>query len=201
MLTAVYGGSFDPPHAGHLRAASLAVKEPGADRIFIIPAAVSPFKKRRRGQPTDAGRLELCRLAFSGIPGAEVRDDEMRRGGTSYTVDTLEALKNEYPDDTFFLVIGSDQLISFRKWHEWRRILSISPLFAVLRDAGDLEAALAEARAIEDETGSRVTLYTEDPLVVSSTCVRDGTADAGLPEAAEEYIKKHRLYPKRRAKK
>ena len=116
MKTAVYGGTFNPPHRGHESVARLLNGTVRPDRILIIPAAIPPLKSVAANSPSAGERMKLCHLAFDNIPGCEVSDIEIAREGTSYTVDTLEELRRLMPDDELFLVVGSDQLLAFRKW-------------------------------------------------------------------------------------
>ena len=119
MKTAIYGGSFNPPHLGHADAAMAVYEELSPDRFFIIPDNVPPHKKLAEGSPDGESRLELCRLNFAGIPGAEVLDIELLREGKSYTADTVEQILGQYPEDELYLVLGTDMLLSFEHWYKF----------------------------------------------------------------------------------
>ena len=103
MKIAMFGGSFNPPHLGHVEAARSVVDCVKPDRLLIMPTFVSPHKVMADDTPTPEVRAELCRIAFAGIPEAEVSDLEMRREGKSYTADTLAQLKEMYPNDDLVL--------------------------------------------------------------------------------------------------
>ena len=136
MRIAVFGGSFNPPHIGHVKAAVAAKKALGADRLIVIPTAVSPHKPQPEGSPSARARLEMTRLAFAGFEGVEVSDMELRRGGRSYTVDTLEELSLAFKGAELVLLMGTDMLLGFdRIWRGYERILELSSLGVFSRDA------------------------------------------------------------------
>jgi nicotinate-nucleotide adenylyltransferase len=113
----IYGGTYNPPHIGHLRAAEYAIDALKLDRLLLIPTGVSPHKEMAAGA-TSADRLELLRLSAAGIEKAEVSDIEIRREGRSYTVDTLRQIRTEHPDSRLFLLMGTDMFTSFLTWRE-----------------------------------------------------------------------------------
>ena len=117
MKLGIYGGSFDPVHLGHLLVAQAAVEELALDRIFFIPAAQSPFKP---AHTLEAGslRLRFLRLALAGNVRAEVDDEEIRRGGVSYTVDTLRNFAERFPGAKLYYLIGADNVAKLNEWRE-----------------------------------------------------------------------------------
>ena len=120
----LFGGSFDPPHLGHLLVAEAAREEVGLSRLFLIPAAQSPFKPDR--QPTEPEtRLRLLRLAFAGREWCEVDDQEVRRGGVSYTVDTARAYARRFPGAELFYLVGADHVPHLPKWREAADLASL----------------------------------------------------------------------------
>lgn len=190
MRLGVFGGSFDPPHVGHLLAASDAVEALALDRLLFVPAAVSPFKHGVTATPP-ADRLAMVRLLAGEDPRFEVDPIEIDRAGLSYTVDTLAALAARHPDATLYLLVGEDVLPTFAQWREHARILSLARLAVVRR--GDAEVAAA---------GDGVPPHVPLPprrVDVSSTEVRD-RARAGrplrgfVPDAVAAYIERARLY-------
>lgn len=133
MNIGVFGGSFDPPHRGHLRIAREFVSIASLDKAFIIPALIPPHKKGSRFF-SPGERMRMCELTFSD-PVFEISDIEIRREGKkSYTVDTLTALRESYPDDEFYLCIGSDMLMTFHTWYRYKTILSMCSIIAFMRD-------------------------------------------------------------------
>lgn len=173
MRTAVFGGSFNPPHIGHVRAAVAAKNALGADRLIVIPTGVSPHKPQPEGSPSAQARLEMTRLAFEGYDGVEVSDMELCREGKSYTVDTLEELSRNCRGAELFLLMGTDMLLGFdRIWYGYERILALSSLGVFSRDAA-LDTELEEkCRQLEESCGARIELLPIEPLSVSSTEIR-----------------------------
>ena len=155
MKTGIYGGTFDPPHTGHIRAASAAVTMLGLDRLIVIPALIPPHKNLRKCSCTPEDRLRMTRLAFDGVPCAEVSDIEIRRGGVSFTADTVAALKKEYPDDDFYLLMGTDMFLSIESWHDFESIVK-NVTFAVFpRREGDFERIDGFAAYMREKYGAR----------------------------------------------
>ena len=114
MKTAIYGGSFNPPHLGHVSAVATVLSDLAPDRLLNIPDCIAPHKAMAENTPSAEHRLEMCRLAFGDIPGAEISDMEIRREGKSYTATTVEELRELYPEDEICLVMGTDMFLSFR---------------------------------------------------------------------------------------
>ena len=123
MRIALYGGSFNPPHLGHAEAAYTVYEELKPDKLLIIPDNIPPHKEMEEGCPSAEERLELCRLAFAEIPGAEVSDIEVRREGRSYTADTVELLRAQYPEAELILVMGTDMLLCFEDWYRFEYLI------------------------------------------------------------------------------
>ena len=117
MKIGVYGGSFNPPHLGHVRAAQACKRALGLDCVLVIPASIPPHKQMASGSATAMERLKLTQLAFSQLPGFEVLDMELRREGKSYTVDTIRALKEQYKQSDLYLMMGTDMFLSFQDWY------------------------------------------------------------------------------------
>lgn len=173
MRIAVYGGSFNPPHPAHVRAARLAYAALAPDKLLVIPAADPPHKALAAGSPTPEERFELTKLAFRDFPEAEISDVELRRGGESYTSDTVEELAREYPGAELWLVIGTDMLTSFERWHEFRSILAGAALAVLPRNEGELPEIERCAARFEALYGARVRIIDAAPLPMSSSEMRD----------------------------
>lgn len=173
MRIAVYGGSFNPPHPAHVRAARLAYAALAPDKLLVIPAADPPHKALAAGSPTPEERFELTKLAFRDFPEAETSDVELRRGGESYTSDTVEELAREYPGAELWLVIGTDMLTSFERWHEFRSILAGAALAVLPRNEGELPEIERCAARFEALYGARVRIIDAAPLPMSSSEMRD----------------------------
>ena len=173
MRIAVYGGSFNPPHPAHVRAARLAYEALQPDKLLIIPAADPPHKQLAEGSPDPQERFELTRIAFRGFPEAEVSDMELVRGGESYTSDTVAELASEYPGAEIFFVIGTDMLTSFERWHNFRDILALSALAVLPRDEGDMPEIERCSRRFEELYGARIRVIDVAPLPMSSSEMRE----------------------------
>ena len=145
MRIAVYGGSYNPPHRGHIEAARTVVRELRPDLFLIVPANIPPHKALAEDSPTGEQRLALCRLAFAEIPQAQISDIELRREGKSYTYDTVSQLREEYPGAELCLVIGTDMLLSFAEWYRFRFLLENCTLAVLERTEDDGEALRAAA--------------------------------------------------------
>ena len=198
MRIAIYGGSFNPPHLGHVAAASAAMEALKPDRLLIIPTNTPPHKALEENSPSPAERLKLCRLAFGDIPGAEVSDMEIRRKGKSYSADTVAALQKEYPGAEICLVMGTDMFLTFRYWNRWQAILEACTLAVMSREEDDREAIARFKAELETENGARVLLIPHRPLPMSSTEIRErlrhrrGAEE--LPGAVYERVIRKKLY-------
>jgi nicotinate-nucleotide adenylyltransferase len=128
----LFGGAFDPPHDAHVALARAALDELALDRLHVVPTGDAWHKSRPLSPAAD--RLAMCRLAFAGLPGVVVDDRELRRAGPTYTVDTLTALRADYPGAELFLQIGADQALAFHGWRRARDIIDIATVSIAVRD-------------------------------------------------------------------
>ena len=190
MRLGIFGGSFDPPHVGHLLVAQDALDRLALDRLIVVPAAIQPLKGGDAA-PASA-RLEMARLTFSGDSRFEVSSLELDRGGVSFTVDTLEEVARRHPAAERFLLLGADVLSSFAQWRQPERVLALArPV--VLARAGTpvtLPEAFDATRLLSLDTRR---------VDVSSTeirgRVRDGRSIRGfVTEAVAALIERDRLY-------
>lgn len=174
MRTAVFGGSFNPVHNGHIGLARELTKKASLDRVIVMPTYISPFKKNDGGFVADGrDRLEMCRLAFEGMSFVTVSDYELAKGGISYSVDTVEYLHAIYPDDELFFIMGSDMLLSFDKWRSYERILSLCTVIAASRiNENEDYPALAETAEKLSRKGS-VRVEKISAFEVSSSLIRE----------------------------
>lgn len=195
----LFGGTFNPPHVGHLRLCELAADAAALDMVIIMPASVPPHKEAP-DLASGEDRLALCRLTFRD-PRFVVSDMELRREGKSYTVDTMHTLRDSYPEDELFLIIGSDMLLSFDRWHKAEEILSLCSLLVLSREAEISPQMLRDyatgTLGLTEGEGFRI--LETDPLELSSTMIRARIAkgeDAAslLTEDACAYIKEKGLY-------
>jgi nicotinate-nucleotide adenylyltransferase len=185
VAVGLVGGAFDPPHDGHVALARAAVEQLGLERLLVLVAA-DPGHKEVAGPP--AARLELARLAFSDVPGAEVELDPHAR-----TVDLLEARRFDDP----VLVLGADELVGFSRWKRPERVLELARL-AVAKRPGVPDERMREAYERLSAPG-RITYFDLEPFPVSSTLVRERVArgepiDDLVPPAVAEAVARLGLY-------
>ena len=173
MRIAIYGGSFNPPHIGHAEAARAACEALKPDKFLIIPASTPPHKELEKNSPTPEQRLEFCRLAFADIPGVEVSDMELRREGKSYTADTVDALRREYPGAEICIVMGTDMFLSFKTWYRWQYMLDCCTLAVLSREDFDRREIERFREELERENDARVIVIPHTPLPMSSTEIRE----------------------------
>ncbi len=135
MKIGLYGGSFDPVHLGHLLVAQAAREELGLDRLYFIAVAQSPFKTNADLAPGPV-RLQLLRLALAGKNDCEVDDQEIRRGGVSYTVETLRDYARRFPKAELFYIIGADNAAKLNQWREPKELAAVAQFVAIPRPGG-----------------------------------------------------------------
>lgn len=184
MRLGLFGGTFDPPHIGHLLVASDACEQLGLDRLVFIPNAVQPLKRGRR-PASPADRLAMVRLTCQGDARLAIDSIEVDRGGLSFTVDTLRAYRERHPDAALFLLVGEDAAQTLPSWREPAVILELAELVVMTR---------GEERG--GPTGRRLHTRRVD---ISATEIRDrvraGRSIRGwVRDEVAQYIEQHRLY-------
>jgi nicotinate-nucleotide adenylyltransferase len=190
----VFGGSFNPPHLGHLRAALAFHAAMALDETLIVPAGEPPLREALQGAAA-ADRLALCEATFGGCAGLRVSGMELQRPGKSYTVRTLRRLRCERPEAKLFLLVGSDQLARFERWHAWREILRLCTVCSLARGAAAAQLPPALAKA-----GARTEILDGfAPLEISATKLRAALAagedvSAWLAPQALRIINERGLY-------
>ena len=198
MKIGIYGGSFNPPHLGHVKAAATVWEKLEPDRFLIIPTNIPPHKDIAEGSPSPEQRMELCRLAFQDIPGVELSDMEIKREGRSYSADTVSILREKYPEDELYLVIGSDMFLSFCQWYKFQYLLENCVLTVLSREEDDRRELEGFKAEMEEKYSARVLLLSHEPLPMSSEDVRDrlrlGLGSDMLPDAVYAEIIRKRYY-------
>lgn len=200
--TALFGGSFDPVHLGHVNVVKSLVEQiPDLDRVIIMPAFVNPFKKDSGPHAQAEQRIEMCRLAFGDIPLCQVSDYEIKQGGLSYTILTLEYLHSIYPDERLILTVGSDSLQSLPRWFRAEDILKLADIAAVSRSEEDSRKINSFSDSISDMGGS-VEIISSKPFEISSTEIRkkilnNNEISCYIPENVVEYILCKKIYKRR----
>ena len=197
----IYGGSFNPPHLGHVLAAKKTRELLGLDQIIFVPAAIPPHKAVADGSPNGQIRYELTKLAITGEEGMSVSRIELDRTGPSYTVDTLRELRECYGQDELYLLMGTDMFLSFPDWRGPGEIASMAKIVCMARTQADaaLTAQLqAQAAVIECAFGTAPIVPQNDCLEISSTQMRRllffGIADELLHPAVLGRIERDGLY-------
>ena len=203
MRLGIFGGSFDPPHIGHLLAAVDAFESLALDKLFFVPAAVQPLKV---GRPSAAAhqRLAMVRLLVGADPRFAVDSVEIERAGLSYTVDTLETFAQRFPSAERFFLVGEDAMTAFGAWRDPEQILRLAKLAILRRQGGvaEAEGGHRELGAAADPEGRLPagTIALPTRLVdVSSTEIRErirkGKSIHGfVPESVAAFIETERLY-------
>jgi nicotinate-nucleotide adenylyltransferase len=193
----ILGGTFNPPHLGHLICAQEAYLQLGLDRMMLIPARIPPHKAVDE-EPGPEHRLELCRLAVDGDEERfEVCDLEVLRDGPSYTVDTLEELHSRAPEQELFLIVGGDIAAGLPKWHEPERVLSLATLAVAERRGTSRDAVLDALRTLRG--GEEARFFEMPTIAVSSTMLRQRVRAGDsiryyVPDEVVHYIARHHLY-------
>lgn len=189
----ILGGTFDPIHLGHLVLAEQVKEKLQLERVIFIPCASPPHKTKRKHSPAQ-NRFQMTKLALDGNPGFTISDMELKRGGISYTIDTLRELKKTYPNSEMYFLTGSDVLKEIRTWKDLEQIYKLAKMVIAIRpgfDDFDPHDHFAQKSIIVPITG----------VDVSSTQIRE-RVKKGLsikylvPPKVEEYIKNKNLYQK-----
>jgi nicotinate-nucleotide adenylyltransferase len=196
----IFGGTFDPPHVGHLLAASDAIEHLVLDRLIFVPAAVQPLKASR-STALAADRLEMVQLTVGDDPRLETDSVELDREGLSYTVDTLREFARRHPSAERYFLVGADVLSSFAQWRDPKIVLELATL-AVLTRRSEGETSTGPARAsseMDADIARRSTVVPTRRIDVSSTEIRErvrtGRSIHGfVTDAVAGYISSHGLY-------
>lgn len=198
MRVGIYGGTFGPVHNGHVAAAKLFMEQMRLDYLLVIPAALPPHKQLDAGD-NPIHRLHMCELAFADMDGIVVSDMEIRRGGLSYTVDTLRELSR--PGRRLLLLCGTDMVLSFDKWHEYREILKLCYPVYMRRESDKMLDNLIVNKLTQyyKESGKMFRRLTGDPIEISSTEIRKRVREGKdisdmVPPLVESYIRNNKLY-------
>ena len=194
----IYGGTFSPPHNGHIAAAKAFMEQMWLDFLYVIPAATPPHKEME--YPVSAkDRLAMCRLAFEGMEGIYVSDLEINRGGKSYTVDTLRELSGE--DRRLFLLCGTDMMLTLDQWKSPEEIFRLCYPVYIRRDNDrSLDQVIIDKIAqYQRDYGKVVRRIVTDPIELSSGQVRKMMVEGAdisslIPSKVENYIKDNHLY-------
>ena len=198
LRVGIYGGTFAPVHVGHLAAAKAFMEQMKLDYLFVIPAYLPPHKQVDSSD-NPLYRLKMCELAFEGIDGVVISDVEIRRGGKSYTYDTLKEL--ERADTRLFLLCGTDMVLSFDRWYRFEDILKMCYPVYVRRENDPLltKRVIAKIGEYYDRYGVMFRRIVTDPIDLSSTQIRQRVKEGKdistlVPPGVARFIAEHGLY-------
>ena len=194
----VYGGSFDPPHQAHVALAQAAIDQLALDELRIFPTGHAWHKSRPLSPAAD--RLAMARLAFAPLARVRVDERELQRAGPTYTVDTLEALRAEFPTAQLYLVIGADQVAALTSWHRWADIAGLATICAAQRASPLPDPRSLQSGAAAPAEAAVPTRTIQFPLMpISATDIRRRVAQGRditdlVPPDVARYIATHHLY-------
>jgi len=205
---ALFGGTFDPVHYGHLRCADEAREKLNLEKLYLLPSACPPHRTTPRASVEQ--RLEMLRLALAEFPLLEIDDRETRRSGPSYMVDTLEELRTEFPQRPLFLLIGQDASNHLHGWFQWQRLFELTHIVILTRPGAKAEYRQDLAKQIErrlvpgvrdllDSKAGGILNMEVTSIDVSATTIQSiirlGRSPAAmLPDAVLDYINENHLY-------
>ena len=192
MKIGIFGGTFNPPHMGHIEAAKSAIKLAGLDRLILVPSNIPPHKILPENTANNEQRLLMTHMAAEEI-GCEVSAIELMREGKSYTKDTIAFLAAKYPNDSLYFIMGTDMLRTFENWYCPDEILKHCTLLALCRNEAERENMLVYKANIEKNLGGNVIVVENDVLEVSSTDIRTKNSNL-IPQSIADYIDKMGLY-------
>lgn len=205
MRIGFMGGTFSPPHLGHLHSAKIFIEEMNLDKLIIIPAKVSPFKVNVESTASEKDRFEMARLCFLPLEtkncSLEVSDIEISRNETSYTIDTINALLELYPKSELIMFVGSDMFLSLERWKNSDDIFRKCHIYTRCREENEIESMLETLEKYREKFGAKVTFSNDKEIIVSSTDVRQAlktknfeTCQNLLTDDVLRYIIKGGLY-------
>lgn len=198
MKLLLFGGTFDPPHNGHVALLRHAIEAVQPDKIIVMPAGTPPHKAA--SQTPGEWRYEMCRCFLSVDPRVQLSRFELQRQGKSYTLLTVEHLAEKYPGAKIYLAIGSDMLLTFTEWHDYRTLLSKVILVAQSRDAEETAQMLPAIEALRKEN-AEILFMDVQVLKLSSTALRQAAEEgedisAFIPPEVTQVLHRHPIYRK-----
>lgn len=195
MRIGILGGTFNPPHNGHIWAAKIATERLGFSKVIFVPTGNPPHKKIPEDTATTEQRLEMTKIAAKENSRFEVSDMEIKRGGESYTLLTITELAKEYPEDELYFIVGTDMLLSFEKWYKPEEILKKCSLVVVPRRREHYNKLKEKARKLSLKFNAEIIVLDCEAVTVSSTELRENEL-YDIPKTVCEYIKANGLYEK-----
>lgn len=198
LRVGIYGGAFAPIHIGHVEAAKAFMKQMWLDVLFVVPTGKSPHKEMDT-TASDSDRVEMCRRAFEGVEGVIVSDIEIRRGDTSYSIETLRSFTDD--DRRLFMLCGTDMMLTLGEWHDAEEIFRLCyPAYIRREDDRELDAKIIETNTRYFETFGKYVIKIDAPVIEISSSqlrgmMRNGEdVSAYMPARVLEYIDEKGLY-------
>ncbi len=197
MRIAMFGGSFNPVHIGHVKLVEAVLNEFSLDKVIIMPTYHTPLKDNSQFADSEH-RYNMCRIAFSGNSRVEVSDLEIKRRGNSYTYMTLNSIKELYSEGELYLVVGADMFLGIQTWKNPSEIFKLATLIAVPRDCND-DKLKSHYDNVLRKMGCKAEFMSHDIMSVSSTMVREALKNGVYPKnfldkRVYEYITENGLY-------
>ena len=201
MIIGIYGGTFDPPHIGHIQACKNFLDSFKVDKMYVIPTSIPPHKVRN-SIVDGATRLEMCKIAFENLsPDIEVSDVELNRQGKSYTADTIKHFK-ELGNDTIYFLCGTDMFLTLDKWYKPEYILSNAVIVCMRRECDNHNTLAINEKALvyEDKFNAKIHFLNYDAIEISSSEIRENIEDESIKNALSPdvlaFIRANGLYGK-----
>lgn len=195
----ILGGTFNPIHNGHLKLAREIEWQFSPCKVVFIPTGIPPHKEIKEQGVTGQDRLAMTKEAVKPFRNYLVSDMELKRQGKSYTVDTLRQLQQEHPGAQLHLVVGTDMLLTFEQWRDYRTIFELCTVVAAYREKKHRKALMEAAQRFEKIYGANIRVIEMEPVEISSTVIREMVKRGEdispyVPYGVEQYIKAHGLY-------
>jgi len=182
-----YGGTFDPPHSGHLHLLRQTTRQMHFDKIIVMPTALPPHKQANHFLSDDV-RFKAAEMLFSTVRGVTVSDWEIQKGGKSYSIETIEYLAGEYPDHEIYFLMGSDMFLGFEKWYRFEDLAQKCTLLVAPRTKDDISRLKPMAHKFEEQYEARCQILRMPIHEKSSTQIRNGDVDDRLPLEVQYFL-------------
>ncbi len=194
----VFGGTFNPIHNGHIQMIEACRNFAGLDKVIVIPSYTPPHKQCDM-LANEKQRLEMCKIACRNLDFSEISDIEIKRGGTSYTFETLQSLKQIYPNDELCFIMGADMFLSLEKWKNPELIFELATIIAVPRNSDDKDDLVKHYNDVLQKMGAKAEILTDPVLTVSSTFIRENILNIEkikdlIDDKVYEYIINNKIY-------
>lgn len=172
MRIGIFGGTFNPPHTGHVAAVCRVREALKLDRVLVVPSCVPPHKRLPAGTPPASARLEMTRLSFEDLPFVSVSPVEIERGGVSFTSDTLADIEKAYPGAKLWFIAGTDMLLTMERWHRPEVLFSLCRIAVIARAEAEAEVLRHHAELLSRKYGAAVDVVEAEPVDISSSRLR-----------------------------